>query len=383
MVAPPGRSLAQKLVLLLALATAQLAVAQQNKSPDRPQEKARPAASPASSSAEESAAIAWVKSVDGRIIRAKSKRGLGPVDYVGLRRGAGSDSNSGRVTDRGLKHLAAFPELRKLDLGTSPKVTSNGIKGLSRLPKLVDLSYSPDNEDCVQALSHLKHLRRLNLFQGHVTDADLMFLSGLPLEKLCLSYTSVSDDGLKQVVLLSELDALHLEKTSVSDAGVKQLATMQSLRTLDLSQTRVTKSGLEELTRLEKLQVLSLEGLEVGDAEVELLSAFDGLEKLSLHNNPVTDAGMKTVGRLKELRRLSLVSTDVTDEGLQLLATCGKLEMVDLYDTKVTREGTAALRKALPNCVMTRSFSYGGIPDFKITRTKTGVILEAPEDGWP
>ena len=114
-----------------------------------------------------------------------------------------------------------------------------------------------------------------------------------------------------------------------------------------------------------------------------LLSAFGGLEKLSLHNNPVTDAGMKTVGRLKELRRLSLVSTKVTDEGIQLLATCGKLEMVDLYDTKVTREGTAALRKALPNCVMTRSFSYGGIPDLKITRTKAGVVLEAPEDGWP
>ena len=53
MVAPPGRSLAEKLVLLLALATAQLAVAQQNKSPERPQEKARPAESPAPSSAEE------------------------------------------------------------------------------------------------------------------------------------------------------------------------------------------------------------------------------------------------------------------------------------------------------------------------------------------
>ncbi len=383
MVAPPGRSLAQKLVLLLVLATAQLAVAQQNKSPDRPQERARPATSPASSSAEESAAIAWVKSVDGRIIRAKSKRGPGPVDYIGLRRGAGSDPDAAPVTDEGLKHLVAFPELRKLDLGTSPKVTSNGIKGLSRLPKLVDLSYSPKNKDCVQALSDLKNLRRLNLFQGDVTDADMMFLSGLPLEKLCLSYTSVSDDGLKQVVPLSRLDALHLEKTSVSDAGMKQLATMQSLRTLDVSQTKMTKSGLKELARLKKLQVLSLEGLGIGDAEVELLSAFKGLEKLSLHNNPVTDAGMKTVGRLKELRRLSLVSTKVTDEGIQLLATCGKLEMVDLYDTKVTREGTAALRKALPNCVMTRSFSYGGIPNLKITRTKSGVKLEAPEDGWP
>ena len=92
---------------------------------------------------------------------------------------------------------------------------------------------------------------------------------------------------------------------------------------------------------------------------------------------------MKTVGRLKDLRRLSLVSTKVTDEGLQLLATCSKLEMVDLYDTKVTGEGTAALRKVLPNCVMTRSFSYGGIPNVKITWTKKGAILKAPEDGWP
>jgi hypothetical protein len=57
--------------------------------------------------------------------------------------------------------------------------------------------------------------------------------------------------------------------------------------------------------------------------------------------------------------------------------------MIDLYDTQVTRKGIAALNKALPNCIMTLSFSYGGIPDEKITRTKTGVILEASEDAWP
>ncbi len=166
-------------------------------------------------------------------------------------------------------------------------------------------------------------------------------------------------------------------------AYLRRLSNPQQAHYRDLSETRITKSGLKELTRLKKLQVLSLEGLEFGDAEVELLPAFEGLKKLSLHNNRVTDAGMKTIGRLKELRRLSLVSTKVTGEGLQLLATCSKLEMIDLYDTKVTREGTEALRKDLPNCVVTRSFSYGGIPDLKITRAKTGVILETPEDGWP
>ena len=359
------------------------------KSSDRPQEKARPAESTASSSAEELAAIAWVKSVDGRIQRVKNrtnprkKRQRGPIESVGLGRGAGSDPDAIRVTDKGLKHLAAFPQLRQLDLGTSSEVTSDGIKGLSELPMLIDLSYTPENKDCVQALSHLTNLQRLTLLQARVTDSDLPSLSRLPLRKLCLSYTSVSDDGLKHLVPLSKLDALHLEKTSVSDAGLKQLATMESLRNLNLSKTKITKSGLKELTRLKKLQVLYLACLGIGDAEVELLSAFGGLEKLSLHNNPVTDAGMKSVGRLKELRRLSLVSTKVTDEGLQSLAACSKLEMVDLYNTKVTREGIATLKKALPNCIVTISFSYGGIPDVKITRTKSGVKLEAPEDAWP
>ena len=129
------------------------------KSSDRLQEKARPAESPASFNSEESAAIKWVKSVDGRIQRVKMRAGpgkarkKGPIEFVGLGRGAGSDPDAIRVNDEGLKHLVAFPQLRKLGLGTSPQVTSKGIKGLKELPKLIDLSYTPRNKDCVQALS--------------------------------------------------------------------------------------------------------------------------------------------------------------------------------------------------------------------------------------
>lgn len=68
----------------------------------------------------------------------------------------------------------------------------------------------------------------------------------------------------------------------------------------------------------------------------------------------MTDAGLKQLVGLKDLHTLNLGGTQVTDAGLKQLAGLKDLHTLNLVNTKVTNAGVAELRKALPDCRITR-----------------------------
>ena len=67
-----------------------------------------------------------------------------------------------------------------------------------------------------------------------------------------------------------------------------------------------------------------------------------------------TDAGMEHLKALTQLQRLWLSYTRVTDGGLEHLKGLTQLQWLSLWDARVTDAGEADLRKALPNCNITR-----------------------------
>jgi len=70
------------------------------------------------------------------------------------------------------------------------------------------------------------------------------------LEKLTdlrLSYTDISDAGLKEVAKLQQLRNLALNKAEITDANLKELAKLQQLSTLSLLGTKVTNEGVAQL----------------------------------------------------------------------------------------------------------------------------------------
>jgi Leucine-rich repeat (LRR) protein len=136
--------------------------------------------------------IAAITKLQGQISRDEDKAGQ-PVVYVKLQ--------GTKVTDAGLKDLAALKQLRNLDLN-STKVTDAGLKDLAAL----------------------KQLETLDLDNTKVTDAGLKDLAALKeLQILTLNGTKVTDAGLKDLAALKQLDALDLRHTKVTDIGVKDL----------------------------------------------------------------------------------------------------------------------------------------------------------------
>jgi hypothetical protein len=94
---------------------------------------------------------------------------------------------------------------------------------------------------------------------------------GRPIIKVVLMKTMVTDDGLEQLKVLTQLQTLNLEDTKVTDDGLKYLKGLTQLQHLFLGGTMVTDAGLEHLKGLTQLQSLNLGGTKVTDQGAQKL----------------------------------------------------------------------------------------------------------------
>ncbi|MGA2032393.1 MAG: hypothetical protein ABSG68_09070 [Thermoguttaceae bacterium] len=128
------------------------------------------------------------------------------------------------LTDADMKNFVGFKSLRKLNLHGNQKITDSGIKHLAALANLEALSL--DNTGITDAGLHevgkLTRLEALDLGQTRVTSAGLKHLAGLSeLRVLDLNSTTVGDDGLGNLKGLKELRKLTVHGSDVSLEGAE------------------------------------------------------------------------------------------------------------------------------------------------------------------
>jgi internalin A len=271
------------------------------------------------------------------------------------------------VTGAGLMKLALFTQLRSLDLlyvgggaGLPSNVVPTDLKGLTHLQSL-SIAVTEDSN----RLSLPQGLRSLHL-AGEITDARLAELSSLSqLRALTLSSNRLGSSGLKnlsghehlealslrnprlringatELAALKQLRRLRMQVNSMSDAGLKDLARLTQLRSLDLSFFNPDGSdlALNELAALTELRWLGLTGPRVSDEGLKDLGRLNHLHTLLIFNARVTDAGLKGIASLNSLRRLQLASTQVTDAGLKDMARLTQLQSLNLSESQVTDAG--------------------------------------------
>lgn len=143
--------------------------------------------------------------------------------------------------------------------------------------------------------------------------------------------------------------AIGLGSSGITDQGVKELAGLQNLQALDLSHTKVTDLGLKELAVLEQLRILDLGATVITDIGVKYLTAIKGLQKLYLGSTIVSDQGLKELGSINDLRSLYLYNTKITDAGLNELVNLKYLQTLILSSTDVSDYGVDQLIRVLPN----------------------------------
>jgi Leucine-rich repeat (LRR) protein len=251
-----------------------------------------------------------------------------------------------------------------------------------------------------------------------VTDAELLDLAGLPkLERLDLSHTRITDEGLlhlkplKQIQDLNLLYAeqitdqgmsavrewtnlkrLNLRGTRIFDGTLAILSRLTQLESLDIAYTQCTDNGLDALVPLTRLKELSIGRSKLGKNALQVLRLLPTLEYLDLggpHPGPdgyrttagaPMDEGLPhAVSELKQLRVLKLSYSQIRADGLSILASLDQvrklvltgcprvddsalgelakwksLQYLDVQETNVTEHGVDRLEKARPGIVILR-----------------------------
>jgi len=120
--------------------------------------------------------------------------------------------------------------------------------------------------------------------------------------------------------------------------------------------------GSDDPVGVLKVTRVDLYDTEATDADLKYVERLTTLGFLKLgswaaiysNTSKITDAGMEHLTGLSNLEELDLLDTKVGDAGLEHLKGLTKLKSLRLNDTNVTIEGVKKLKRALPNCVITR-----------------------------
>ena len=291
-------------------------------------------------------AFDWVKSKGGRLECDDSKPSR-PIVSLDLYKIGGSG-----VRDQGLKHLAAFPELRKLDIGFS-NPTAEGLREVAKLKHLENLTlcWARITDDDFRGLKGMISLTHLNATSTGITDRSLKQIATYTSLRTLRLNGGISDVGIEQLKPLKRLERLTLYQTRITDEGLIHLADFKSLRQLNLTNNEITDTGLKTLAGLSQLEDLNFEGCRnVTDAGLAHLAALKQLKEIDLQDTRVTDEGMKSLSSLPRLTEVQVLSTAITDKGLLHFTKCPSLRRIGITATRTTPEGIRQFKQAMPDC---------------------------------
>jgi Leucine-rich repeat (LRR) protein len=204
-----------------------------------------------------------------------------------------------------------------------------------------------DLAQLTQTAELLAGLTELDVSGGAVSNLGLPHLALFPdLERLNLSSTRVTNDGLSQLTACRKLTAVTLNNLpQVDEVGIRELAPLP-LEEISLVSTSVTEGVFVALAEFENLQVLHLDG------NANLTGQqFRGLTEKFLHlrvftaSNTQIGYGLQRIGELKELEVFRVRESEVTDGVLEQLAQCRKLVELDVSHNPITFLGVPFLAR--------------------------------------
>ena len=258
-------------------------------------------------------------------------RGLGDLFHL--------DLQGTRVTDASLEPIGKFKNLNSLNLsGTA--MTGSTISKLSGIEELrtLNLAGTGISNKTLDTIARVL-VREVNADNG--SGGGFAWLN-----RLIMTDTNVSGEGLENIWRMKHLVALHLDGTKVADKGLEHLSLLPELQHLWLDGTAVSDAGLAALSNSHKLRTLSLKGTEISDEALRQIG--NPIQELALSHTHVSDAGVRTLAGKEGLQILKLAGTTVSDRALESIARLPNLRVIDLAATPISDRGVATL-KTLPS----------------------------------
>jgi hypothetical protein len=129
---------------------------------------------------------------------------------------------------------------------------------------------------------------------------------------------------------------------------VPHLARLPALKTLELHSDRVTDRGLSQFAVLTNLEELTVLDSSITDAGVQSLGSLARLKMAAFMRASLTDTSLQTFAKLPKLEVIGVTGSGVTDDGLTHLATLSNLKQLTLFGTTTTDGSLTKLGEQLP-----------------------------------
>ena len=159
-------------------------------------------------------------------------------------------------------------------------------------------------------LSSISTLRKLDLRDTKLGDAQLRFLRGLNLEWLDIAGTTIEHPGFHNLSTQSQLKYLDLGGTNVADEDLAALSTLEKLQELDVGGTHITEDGIRHLSAIQNLESIDVGFSNVQGAGLQSMAEMPGLKRIEPCYDQLDDSGLKAISELHELEQIDIWVVD-------------------------------------------------------------------------
>uniref|UniRef100_A0A0E0HB32 Disease resistance R13L4/SHOC-2-like LRR domain-containing protein n=1 Tax=Oryza nivara TaxID=4536 RepID=A0A0E0HB32_ORYNI len=246
-------------------------------------------------------------------------------------------------------------------------------------------------------LGAFRYLRVLKLADcKNVNSSAVWALSGMStLKELDLSRCSkISDAGIKHIASIESLEKLHVSQTGLTDNGVMAISSLINLRLLDLGGVRFTDKALRSLQAvsmlvmvLTQLEHLDIWGSEITNEGASVLIAFTSLSFLNISWTPsfgnidevfssilpssltyldmssCSSSNLYFLGNMRNLEHLDLSYSRIISDAIEYIANIGmNLMFLSLSNSEVTSQALCVLAGTVPS-LTTLSLAHTKIDD--------------------
>lgn len=224
-----------------------------------------------------------------------------------------------RVSGKALEYIAQMPALQTL-VFDDIQFNDAALAPLAQAPALIDISLNGTSVSDL-AFEHLAQIEVLRVLRignnDHVMGQEFSRLIRenrfRALAELRADHSLFGYGGLKELGSLKELQTVSLNACDVTDEAMEGLKPCTSLRYLSLADNKITNEGLKSLVRLKDLEELYLQGnAAIDDAGLNRLRGFPTLRVLNLENTRCT------LEAARDLKSRSLKETTIRIAGQEL-----------------------------------------------------------------
>ncbi|MCL2744680.1 MAG: hypothetical protein FWE67_12590 [Planctomycetaceae bacterium] len=284
------------------------------------------------------------------------------------------------LNDKHVEKLAPLKKLKTLKLANSNLTNAGVAKIVSQFPELTSLDLSSNTlltDDAIKEIVKLANLETLSAIYCNFSDFAMIDLAKHPKIKAIdvRGNMQIGNSGLNYIAKMPALVSVKHMSVAIDDSGLESLTVAKNLDTLEIHDFNISDDAGKSIKQFEKLQNLII--FRCGQFGSDGLLALKGmapLVRLTLRDLPaLNDKGMEVFRELPALKRLYLRELpSLSDAGMINLVYLKNLELLEIVEVPVSD-------KALESIVKLPQLRDLTLQSTNISDAGVDILLTAPK----